>query len=136
MRLIYVYRFLQFSRLENICYLYRLKTNAWLFWQALEVTCLFQLYSAVWCFQSNGDVFAFQDQMPFRRLGVTKNLTPDPVVQATVKSESKLYISSKSRVKTTRILMFGLRYFVGAIRILTAHLLLTASGPLKWLTTS
>ena len=44
-------------------------------------------------------------------------------------SESRLTISSKSRVQTRRILLFGLRYFVGAIRISPPHLLLTTIGP-------
>ena len=45
------------------------------------VSYLFQAYSAVWCFQSDGDVFAFQDSPPFARLGVTRKFTESPVVQ-------------------------------------------------------
>ena len=60
------------------------------------VTCLYQLYSAVWCFQANGDVYAFQDVEPFKRLGVTKKLTSDPVVQILTNRENQLIIATKS----------------------------------------
>ena len=61
------------------------------------VTCLFQLYSAVWCFLRNGDVFAHQDAQPFLKLGVTKALTDnDPVVQVKSSQGNQLVLATKN----------------------------------------
>ena len=43
-----------------------------------------------------------------------------------------MQLSCKTRATGVRILLFGLRYFGGEIRILSPHLQLTASGPSIW----
>ena len=61
-----------------------------------SVTCLFQAYSAIWSFQSDGDIFAFQDGAPFARLGVTRKFTQSPVVQILPHSAGQFIIATKS----------------------------------------
>ena len=66
------------------------------FTSKLKVTCLFQYYSAVWCFLRNGDVFAHQDTQPFLKLGVTKSLTDDAVVQVKSCQGNQFVLATKS----------------------------------------
>ena len=61
-----------------------------------SVTCLFQAYSAIWCFQSDGDIFAFQDGAPFARLGVTRKFTQSPVVQILPHAAGQFIITTRS----------------------------------------
>ena len=60
------------------------------------VSYLFQAYSAIWCFQMDGDVFAFQDSAPFARLGVTRRLTTMPVTQIISHMNVNFLLATKS----------------------------------------
>lgn len=55
-------------------------------------------YNAIWIFLIDGDVMAMQDCSPFRRFGLTKELTDDQVVQATVHGENGFLITTKSGI--------------------------------------
>ena len=59
------------------------------------VSHLFQAFSAIWCFQADGDVFAFQDSAPFARLGITRNLTSSPVVQIINHSAGNFLVATR-----------------------------------------
>jgi hypothetical protein len=60
------------------------------------VSCLFQAYSAIWVFQDDGDVFAFQDSAPFARLGVTRKLTQDSIVQVISHMEVNFLVATNT----------------------------------------
>jgi hypothetical protein len=63
-----------------------------------SISSIMHAYNAIWIFLIDGDVMAMQDCSPFRRFGLTKELTDDQVVQATVHGENGFLITTKSGI--------------------------------------